>query len=53
MTSPKKKKEIPGTKEITFKCRFCQQVKPLAEMEVLGRFYPPVVACRDCAKKEQ
>ena len=38
-------------KEITFKCRFCGKSKPLDEMRVLTRFFPPIVACRDCEKK--
>jgi hypothetical protein len=38
-------------KEITFKCKFCGKSKPLDEMRVLTRFFPPIVACRDCEKK--
>ena len=36
---------------ITFKCPFCGKAKPIGEMIVLGRFFPPIVACRDCEKK--
>ena len=43
--------EAKETKEITFKCRFCERSKPLDEMMVLTRFFPPIVACRDCEKK--
>ncbi len=39
------------TKKITFKCKLCDRSKPLVEMMVLTRFFPPVVACRDCEKK--
>ena len=43
--------EAKETKEITFKCRFCGKPKPLDEMTVLTRFFPLIVACRDCEKK--
>ena len=43
--------EVKETREITFKCRFCGMSKPLDEMMVLTRFFPPIVACRDCEKK--
>ena len=39
------------TKGITFKCRFCGRSRPLDEMMVLTRFFPPIVAYRDCEKK--
>ncbi len=41
------------TDAIVFKCRFCEQSKPLDEMVVITRYFPPVVLCRDCAKKIQ
>ena len=53
MTTGKKRKEAAKPKEITFDCKFCQQSKPLAEMVVLARFFPPMVACRECEKKLQ
>lgn len=43
--SPKEKKEI------TFRCNYCGQDKPLEDMRTLARFFPPVVVCRDCEKK--
>ncbi len=43
--------EAKETKEITFKCKFCGKSKSLGEMMVLTRFFPPIVACRDCEKK--
>ena len=49
-TKAKKKKESKG-KEITFKCKFCEESKPLDEMVVLTRYFPPVITCRDCEKK--
>jgi len=39
------------TKEITFKCKYCGENKPLDDMRRLTRFFPPVVVCRDCEKK--
>ena len=43
-----------GTKEsreISFKCRFCGQTKPLDEIRIVNRFFPLIIACRDCEKK--
>jgi len=37
--------------QVTFKCRFCGEIKPLQEMVRMTRFFPPVVACSGCAKK--
>lgn len=39
--------------EITFTCKFCGQSKPLSEMKIITRFFPPMVACQDCARKVQ
>lgn len=46
----KKQQEPEKTDKITFKCNFCEEEKPLNEMRILNRFFPPVVACRDCEK---
>ena len=56
MTMAKAKKEderldSKETDEMTFRCRFCERSKPVGEMMVLARFFPPLVACRDCEKK--
>jgi hypothetical protein len=51
MTTEIDKKKEPKETKITFKCKFCQESKPLEEMVVITRFFPPVVACRDCDKK--
>ena len=51
MTAEIDKKEEPKEMGITFKCKFCQISKPLEDMVVITRFFPPVVACRDCDKK--
>ena len=51
MTPKIKGGEKSKAKEVTFKCKFCERSKPLDEMVVLTRFFPPIVACRDCEKK--
>ncbi len=43
--------EAKRAEEITFECRFCGMAKPLKDMRFLTRFFPPLVACRDCEKK--
>jgi len=55
VTRPQEKEQSGSdeTKEITFKCKYCGKDKPLDDMRTLTRFFPPVVACRDCAKKMQ
>ncbi len=37
--------------ETTFKCKFCEETKPISEMTILPRYFPPMVACIDCSKK--
>ena len=49
--SAKATKEEPKARKVTFKCRICEDSKPLAEMVVLTGFFPLVVVCRDCDKK--
>ena len=44
-------KEAKEAKETTFKCGFCGESKPLSEMTVITRFFPQLVACRDCERK--
>ncbi len=51
MTTELKGGEESKAKEVTFKCKFCEKSKPLDEMVVLTRYFPPIVACRDCDKK--
>ena len=51
MTAEIKKKEEPKANGPTFKCKFCEKSRPLDEMVVITRFFPPVVACQDCEKK--
>ena len=50
MTSEVEKEESKA-KEVTFKCKFCEKSKPLDEMVVLTRFFPLIVACKDCERK--
>ncbi|MBI4188330.1 MAG: hypothetical protein HY529_03885, partial [Chloroflexi bacterium] len=49
---PTKSVKKRGTKaaasdKIVFKCRFCEKSKPLDEMVVITKYFPPVVLCRD------
>ena len=38
------------TDEVTFKCRLCEEQKPISEMKIIARFRPFIVVCRDCEK---
>ncbi len=51
MTSEVEREEKSKAKEVTFKCKFCEKSKPLDEMVVLTRFFPLIVACKDCERK--
>ena len=44
------KTKAKRSEEVTFKCRFCERARPLDEMVVLTKYFPPVVLCRDCEK---
>lgn len=37
-------------KDIHLKCALCNKQKPLNEMQLLRRFKPPVLACKDCRR---
>jgi len=52
-TRPQEKEKASSgeTKEVTFKCKYCGKTWPLDDMRTLTRFFPPVVACRDCERK--
>ncbi|HEY83126.1 MAG TPA: hypothetical protein G4O01_07580 [Dehalococcoidia bacterium] len=50
-TSKKEPLEAKETKEITFRCKYCGQNKPLSEMRRITRFFPVLIACRDCERK--
>ncbi|MDD5511142.1 MAG: hypothetical protein PHI12_10085 [Dehalococcoidales bacterium] len=43
--------ERKETREIIFKCKYCGRTLPFSEMKTLTRFFPTVIACRDCAEK--
>jgi len=45
---PKEKRNLD---EITFRCKFCGEEKPLDEMRTLTRFFPPLLACRECERR--
>lgn len=47
----KSKSAKKETTEITFKCSLCGESQPLKEMTILTRFFPRIVACRDCERK--
>jgi hypothetical protein len=54
MTAKSERKESAKPIEVrglTFKCRCCEEQKPLSEMVVMPRYFPPVTACRGCATK--
>jgi len=51
VTTEREKGEGSKAKKVTFKCKACERSKPLDEMVVLTRFFPPIVVCRDCEKK--
>jgi predicted SprT family Zn-dependent metalloprotease len=38
------------SEEVTFKCRLCEEQKPISEMKIITRFRPVIVVCRDCEK---
>ena len=46
-----KKSEAKRTKAITFRCKFCDRYKRIDEMRVLTRYFPLLVACRDCERE--
>ena len=44
-------KPAETSKPITFKCKLCGETNLLDEMRFLSRFFPPLVACRECERK--
>ena len=38
-------------REVTFKCKYCGKHKPLDDMRTVDRYFPPVIACSECAEK--
>ncbi|MFC2066147.1 hypothetical protein ACFLUO_03665 [Chloroflexota bacterium] len=51
MTTVEEKKEAMETKELTFRCKYCDRDKQLCDMTILTRFSPSLVLCRDCERK--
>ncbi len=47
---PSNKRLDRNQREITFTCKFCGKPKPIEEMRIITRFFPPLPACRDCFK---
>ena len=52
MPEKAEKKSIDSSpdKEIVFTCKFCGETRPLRDLIVMRQFYPPIAACRDCAR---
>jgi transcription elongation factor Elf1 len=48
--SEKKTAQTEEPKPITFKCQFCGENKPLADLQIMRQYYPVLSACKDCAK---
>jgi len=44
-----KEVEIVPQQEITFRCKYCGESKPIAEMVVMKQYFPQLVACRTCS----
>jgi hypothetical protein len=47
---PWNKRQDSSQRGIIFTCKFCHKRKPLEEMRVIRRLFPPVLACRACWK---
>lgn len=42
---------VPAPKGLMFTCRFCRRLRPLGEMRMLTRFFPPLPACCECERR--
>jgi hypothetical protein len=47
----KEQSEAKETREITFECKYCGKNRPLSDMRTSTRFFPRIMACRDCIEK--
>jgi len=47
---PWNKRVDSSQRGITFTCNFCSRPKPIEELEVVTRFFPPLPCCKDCWK---
>jgi hypothetical protein len=48
--SEKKTAQTEQPKSIMFKCQFCGENKPLADLLMMRQYYPILAACKECAK---
>jgi hypothetical protein len=46
----KKAPEAVVQKEVIFTCKFCGETKPIVELVIMQQFFPPISACKTCAK---
>jgi hypothetical protein len=37
-------------KELVFVCKFCGETKPFGDLVIMRQYYPPITACKSCAK---
>ena len=44
------KSKTAAPQGVTFKCRLCEEQKPISEMKVIKRFRPVIIVCQDCEK---
>jgi len=44
------KRQDSTQRVITFTCKFCGKPKPIEELRVATRFFPPLPVCQDCWK---
>jgi uncharacterized OB-fold protein len=49
-TEPSEKPDKEA-KEITFKCKYCGKVKPLGQIKITDRYFPPAAICSECERK--
>jgi len=47
--SEKKTVQPEQLQPIMFKCQFCGESKPLADLIMMRQYYPVIAACKDCA----
>jgi hypothetical protein len=47
---PWNKRVDTGQRGIAFTCKFCGKPKPIEEIRVVKRFFPPLAICKDCWK---
>jgi hypothetical protein len=48
--SAEKTEPVVKDPEIVFKCKFCGETKPLAELVIIRHYYPQLSSCRACSK---